>query len=406
MLFMDFSLDFAPVIYYLKLFSPVAIPFILGLIFWHLWTEYVRREFIYKEEYTLLELKLPKETFKGPSAMELFLSHLYQTSGETTFLDRWWKGKVRAWFSLEIVSIEGQVKFFIWTRKSLRRLVESALYSQYPDVEIYETPDYAKSIHYDPKDMKIWTANFTKDTKDVYPIKTYIDYGLTRDDLKEEFKVDPMTPMIESLGSLGKNEQIWIQIMIRAHKKEQLKPGTWLQVTDAWKDGIKKEVKEIIEKSKIEVGPDFKAIQLTPFENKIIEALERASTKYPFDVGIRALYIAKRDSFVPLAPPGLISTFRQYKSQNLSGFKPTGGSTNFDYPWLDFKEMRHNLVRKASLGAYKRRCYFYPPCNDKPFIMNAEELATIFHLPGSVARTPTLQRVESKKAEAPGNLPV
>lgn len=399
-------------IFYVKLFSPIAIPFLLGLIFWHLWKEYVQREFISNEEYILLELKLPKETYRGPAAMELLLSHFYQTGSENTFLDRWWKGKIRPWFSLEIVSIEGQVKFYISLRKVWRRVIESALYSQYPDVEIYESPDYAKSVHFDPNDTKIWACHFTKTQKDIYPIKTYIDYGLTKDDLKEEYKIDPMTPMLESLGSLGNNEQIWIQMIIRAHKKEQLKSGTWLQVTDSWKDGIKAEIKKIILDFKKKMNEDNKEdertapFQLTAVENNLIEALERSSTKYPFDVGIRALYIAKPDSFAPTGVPGLISMFKQYGAQNLNGFRPIGGSADFDYPWQDFMELRHNLVRKSFLSAYKRRCYFYAPCNEKSFVMNAEELATMYHLPGNVSRTPTLSRIESKKAEAPGNLPV
>ena len=38
--------------------------------------------------------------------------------------------------------------------------------------------------------------------------------------------------------------------------------------------------------------------------------------------------------------------------------------------------------------------------------MNGEELATLYHLPGAVATTPTLTRIPSKKSEAPANLPV
>ncbi|HEY4511813.1 MAG TPA: hypothetical protein VJH55_03160 [Candidatus Paceibacterota bacterium] len=412
--FSSINVSLETLIFYFKLFTPIAIPFLLGLIFWHLWKEYVRRDFINKEEYILLELRLPKDTWKGPAAMELVLNQFYQTGGENTFLDRWWRGKVRPWFSLEIVSIEGQVKFYISLRKAWRRVIESALYSQYPEVEIYEAPDYAKSVHFDPKEYKIWTCNFVKSHKlqNAYPIKTYVDYGLTKDDMKEEFKIDPMTQMIEALGALGSNEQVWIQFIARAHKGEQLKPGTFLQLTDEWKDSIKAEVKKIILDFKKKMNEDNKEderaapFQLTAFESNIIESLERYSTKYPFDVGIRALYITKPDSFAPTGVPGLISMFRQYGAPNLNGFKPTGGSASFDYPWQDFMELRHNLVRKAALSAYKRRCYFYAPCNEKSFVMNAEELATIYHLPGNVSRTPTLSRIESKKAQAPGNLPI
>ena len=43
---------------------------------------------------------------------------------------------------------------------------------------------------------------------------------------------------------------------------------------------------------------------------------------------------------------------------------------------------------------------------DKAKVFSAEELATVFHLPGQVALTPTLNRIGSTRSEAPANLPV
>ncbi|OHB13689.1 MAG: hypothetical protein A2Y49_02110 [Candidatus Zambryskibacteria bacterium RIFCSPLOWO2_12_39_8] len=58
------------------------------------------------------------------------------------------------------------------------------------------------------------------------------------------------------------------------------------------------------------------------------------------------------------------------------------------------------------LDAYKRREYFFKPYKRKHFVLNTEELATLFHFPGQVSTTPTFTRIESKKAEAPANLPI
>ena len=59
------------------------------------------------------------------------------------------------------------------------------------------------------------------------------------------------------------------------------------------------------------------------------------------------------------------------------------------------------------LDAYKKRAYFYKPHKrENIFVLNTEELATLFHLPGMVSATPTFGRVESKKGQAPANLPV
>ena len=80
-----------------------------------------------------------------------------------------------------------------------------------------------------------------------------------------------------------------------------------------------------------------------------------------------------------------------------------------DYPWEDFHSLRTTKNERRLLDAYKRRSFFsYPYRNfhGKPFVLTTEELATIFHFPGKVAETPTFERIQSRKAEPPANLPV
>ena len=51
--------------------------------------------------------------------------------------------------------------------------------------------------------------------------------------------------------------------------------------------------------------------------------------------------------------------------------------------------MRRNRFGRLALMAYKRRSFFYTPFKTKPIVLNTEELATIYHFPGSmVAATP------------------
>ena len=52
--------------------------------------------------------------------------------------------------------------------------------------------------------------------------------------------------------------------------------------------------------------------------------------------------------------------------------------------------------------------YFSTPVErgEKPMLLSTEEIATLWHLPGRVAETPTFTRIESKKAEPPANLPI
>lgn len=391
---------------------PLWMPILLASMAFDVWMKYIRTKFINKEGSVLLEIKLPREILKSPLAMELVLTSFY-LSGNNTYIDTYISGKVRPWFSLEIASIEGKVRFFIWTRPKLRRLVETQIYAQYPDVEIHEVDDYTKNVHHfgnlKPSDPAPFWATYFKLTKDdVYPIKTYVDYGLDKDP-KEELKVDPMTSMLEYLGSMRKGEQAWIQILIQAHRKEGLTDARLYKKTD-WKDPGKKEIKKFLEELRVggddETGSKYR--QATKGESEVITALERSLTKLPFEVTMRGFYIASPEAFNPAGISGLIGCIRQYNSQHLNGFK-LGKFTDFDYPWQDFRRRRRNMAEKKMLDAYKRRSFFHPPYKhykQKPFILNTEELATIFHFPGSVATTPTIQKTMSKKAEPPPNLPI
>lgn len=357
----------------------------------------------------LLEIKLPKEITKSPLAMEIVLGAFHQTGGETTWVDRIWKGQTRSWFSLEIVSIGGNIKFFIWTKPKHRNVIESQIYSQYPGVEIHEAEDYAKPFYYDPNKNNLWACEFALTKADPYPIKTYVDYGLDKDP-KEEFRIDPMTAMIEFLGSITAGHNIWIQILIRSHKKRRLF-DVFGEKEDSWENEMKKEKDEIIEKLKVKKEEGGFPRIPSKGESDIIAALERSVSKYPFDCGIRAVYIADKDKYNGTNIGGILGSVKQYGSRNLNGFKPKGWFPDFDYPWDGWWDRKEKIKPKV-LEEYKLRRYFYSPWKgkkfhvSKPFILNAEELATIYHFPGAVASTPTFERIPSKKSEAPFNLPI
>ncbi|KKP87287.1 MAG: hypothetical protein UR90_C0010G0001, partial [Parcubacteria group bacterium GW2011_GWC1_35_8] len=46
--------------------------------------------------------------------------------------------------------------------------------------------------------------------------------------------------------------------------------------------------------------------------------------------------------------------------------------------------------------------YFHP----LTFVLNVEEIATMWHFPGQILKVPTLERIESKEASPPTNLPM
>ncbi len=396
--------------------APIMLMVLLAVIFWELWVDYVQGKNFLGIKYTVLELKLPKDTFKSPLAMESVLISLHNTSNGSEYA-QYWKGETRPWYSLELVSIEGQIKFFIWTEDIRKGGLMSALYSQYPGIEITEREDYTRSVHYDPKEIRIWAAEFKFTKPDYYPIKTYVDYGLDKDP-KEEFKIDPLLPLIEFLGSVGPNQQVWIQIPIRAHMDDQKVPGHLFKHADLWKEGAQKEIDKILlikdRKTKVagEINPDTGYARIPTIsdpEKVLVESIGRSISKLAFDCGIRALYIGKKDVFsTPFGAGGIIGNLKQFTTENLNGIKQNSKKWHLRLgdPWLDYKNYRRNRYSRIALMAYKRRSYFYAPFKGKIMVMNTEELATVYHFPGSVAQTPSLERVPSKKGQAPSNLPV
>jgi hypothetical protein len=388
-------------------------PILCLLIIWELWVRYVQALFFSKQKYVLLEIKVPREVFKSPQAAEFFINSLHQNGGEGNWYEKYWKGQVRSWFSLEITSINGSVHFYVWTKVGHRSVLEANLYSQYPGIEIFETDDYTLPISYNPDINTIWATEFDLTKPDVFPIKTYIDYGLEKDP-KEEYKIDPITPLIEFLGGIPRDQQVWIQILVRSHKDEDIDPTTGKSVDLRWAKAAQKEIDTIINSAKGEKDKDGKIVpgtgrQLTDVERETINALGRSVSKKGFDVGMRAIYIAPKDSFNPSNIGGIIGGITHFNS-SLNGFKPARGvADNYSFFLLAWKprSAKAKHEEKADLlDKYKKRAYFHSPLKSPHFVLNSEELATLFHFPGGVSVTPSFGRIESKKAEAPSNLPV
>lgn len=394
--------------HYLLITSPIWLPVALGFTFWFIWIDYIRSKFILDQNYILLELKLPPEVFKSPLAMETILSNLHITTGASTWYDAYILGKVRNSYSFEIVSIEGSIHFFIWTRGYLKNLVESQFYAHYPNIEIFEVSDYTDYAPYwDKNKISLWAHHLKLTKPDPYPIKTYVDYGLDKDP-KEEFKIDPLVSLLEYFSTLGKGEQAWMQILVQSHRKKRV--GGSFKETDWVTEGselIKKLQKEFRNPDKEdEKNKDNRPLLRFPTkaETDLLAALDRSISKLGYDVGVRIIYLAEKDKFVRSRVASVLNLMKVFNSNNLNGFA-LYNLTDFDYPFEDFMQLRANHRRSMYLSAYRRRAYFHEPYKMKPFVLNTEELATIFHLPGGVLQTPSVNRVSSRKTEAPPNLP-
>lgn len=203
------------------------------------------------------------------------------------------------------------------------------------------------------------------------------------------------------MGSFGRDQYLWFQINIQATKSRFPIKGKLFEKQD-WKKVGKEIVKELKEKA---TGGEEGKGKPSKRESEIIHAIERSIEKLGFDCGLRAVYVAKGDRFDGALIPGVAGLLRHFGSEDLNSFKPVH-STDFDYPWQDFRDIRLNKKKHHIFDAYIQRSYFYGPYKSHPYVLNTEELATIWHFPGKVSITPSLNRIESIKSEPPSNLPI
>jgi hypothetical protein len=385
------------------------LPIALVILGWRLWVGYVREEWLSKVKWVLLEIRVPKEVFKSPMAMEIAISNaLSQGGGVGTNYHKYWQGRVINWFSLEIVSLGGEIHFLIRTPVGFRRVIESQIYAQYPQAEIFEVADYTEEAvaNMHKQEWALWGTEFKLTKPDPYPIKTYVDYGLDKavGSTEENERIDPITPMLEWMGAIGPNEQVWFQIIVRVSKWTYKKGGIWGGHHD-YQEETKKILKEMRDKFEPSEDDQFKRLAMTEEDKQTISAISRTLNKQGFDCGIRAIYLAPKESFDGMNITGLTGIMKQYNSFNLNGFKPEN-TTDFTYPWQDPSGLKTVTKKREMLDAYIQRSWFYPPYVRPHFVLTSEELATIFHFPGRVSETPSLGRIESNKSEPPTNLPV
>lgn len=383
------------------------------------WLSANRIAWLSRQNHILLEVRIPRDVRKTPYAMETVLSGLHLSPGEST----WWKkhveGRVRPWWSLEIVSKGGKVHFYIWTREGFRRVVESQFYAQYPGVEIVEATDYSRVVDPCGAGFEMWGADYQYTRDDAFPIRTYHDF-VTPDSapLKPEEQIDPLAQVLEALGSLGPKEQFWLQMTFRVHKGEKFKGkvnkgGKPYSLKDQALEKLDEFRKSTVRTTTVVDPATGVAREAETFPNPsrgvqlAMESVERKASKPLYDVGMRAIYLAPSDAFHGPMIAQLIGLFKPFASETLNSIGITRWLANFDdQPWQDRGGHHRAHLKHQLVEAYRRRAYFHEPYALPYMVMSGEELASLYHIPSSGVTTPSIPRIGSKTTEAPSNLPI
>lgn len=405
------------------IYSVVFIAF--GYRFWQINQQ---RKYFQKQKFIMLAIDVPKDTEQTPKAIEQLFSTVSGAHSPLSAKEIYLEGKFQLSFSFEIVSIDGYVQFLIRTPSQFRDLIESAIYSQYPDAEITEVEDYIDGApdKYPNDTHNIWGSEIILSQKQILPIRTYSEF---EDSVSGEFK-DPMSSLLETMSKIQVGEQVWLQIIVRPTGyewvKESLKETYKIagkKISSGGEGILTRMINSFSSLFFISNGESMfwnsdaagsqsnnkkdnempsMMLHLTPGERGTIEAIEKKASKTGFDCKIRLIYISPLEQYsTPRVVSSVFGSIKQFNTLDLNSFKPDP-KTKTQIMYLFIKSRLAQRKRRIMAG-YKNRSTVW---GHSTFILNTEELATIWHFPDKYIKAPLLQRTESKKSEAPFSLPI
>lgn len=345
------------------------------------WRNYQQLNEFISSDNVLLILEIPKTNDKKELAAEQLFASLHGILRDKHELKL--SRGAQEHLSFEVASVNGQIRFYVWTPRSLQSFVEGQIYAQYPTVQIHQaSEDYTEH----ERDHSVtYTTEMTLTASEFLPIKTF-----------QTFEVDPLAGITGTLAKLeSTGEELWIQVLAKPVE------DSWQIEADHWISRLREGSTSILPSvggSMRWLGGLFAALWRPPEEGlaggkgpeisernktRIAEA-EKKATKLGYEVKIRLAYLGENQTNAKLRMQALVGTFKQFNSTNLNGFKPIKAAYG-----------------KEFLEKYRRRAFF-----GEGFILNIEELASVFHLPHTNVETPNIVWASAKTAEPPSKLPV
>lgn len=393
-----------------------------------LWVYWRKNLFLAAQMFVLLAIDVPRENEQTPKAVEHIFAHLHGIHKNPNLIERYINGYVQPSISLELISIDGYIQFLIRTPVQFRDLVEAAIYAQYPNAEIAEVDDYTTAFAAEfPNDRyNLWGAEISLVNKDVFPIRTYpaFEHPLTQTFL------DPMASILEMMGRLKMGEQMWFQLVVAPPRdeswrdrgirlikkligsktpasKNRLDALGWLpqQVFHGLYESFTADLGTspfgTTEDVRRENGPPSLMQHLAPYEKNIVESIGFKISKLAFMTKFRVVYIGEHSLFDKSRVSTIFGSLKQLAALDLNGFKPDPKTKTAVNYW--FVNSRIAARQRRILLGYKYRSSWR---GRNRYMLNLEELATLWHFPVITVKAPLVQKSQAKRGEPPIALPV
>src|SRR3989338_1248572 len=285
--------------------------------------------------------------------------------------------------SLEMVSVDGLIKFYAVVPRFLVQFFQQQLHAQYPSATIIDTTDFNL---FRPKGA-IFSAPILVSKDSIFPFKTY-----------KKMESDPLNGLTNALAKVEKNQTAMIQLLVRTaphgwgerghHLARRMQQGKGVQELqhNIWK--------KIAHTIIVEIGAVFSSrssqqqqqsnqtpahmYKHSPLEQELIKALDEKCSKTGFEVNMRVVTCADQPHVAKMHLYNIVHAFGQYSG-------PESG--------INFAKQRifskRRLLKSVIYRSFSER-------KKHKILLSSEELASIFHLPLSTTETPSIDRQSTR----------
>ncbi|KKR32450.1 MAG: hypothetical protein UT64_C0034G0006 [Candidatus Falkowbacteria bacterium GW2011_GWF2_39_8] len=295
-------------------------------------------------------------------------------------------------FSFEIVASKKHISFYLVAPKEMGRYLEQQVQAHYPEAVMEPVRDYNIFNHH----SSICAGYLKTKRSFIFPIRTY-----------NKMDTDPLNSIINVMSKLGHDESMAIQYVVRSAKGvwhnrassvfSKIRKGKTIDeaLGGSYTSSVMAGLTDLVKAANPNSAKEQQKNQtMMPKQNamdeQIMKNLEEKNAKAGLDVNVRIIVNAKILSQAKLYLDNIIGVFGQY---NL-----------YEYGNI----FNNKINRLVSIVKHKRliRDYIYRRFDEHiSFLLNTEELASIFHLPLRWTETPNILWLTAKHAPAPTNVP-
>jgi hypothetical protein len=424
-----------PILFILRFFFDfwwLFLPFFLGQVVWEKFLNSRKRAFRIQLKWSFFEIKFPAGVLRNPRAMEEVFNGLHAIAPSVEKDLSWWnlniKGFQPKFYTLIFIANDGKLRFYLRYPPELKEFIKSRFYTQYPDVQFIDVEDPLEIFTFNTPNSLLETEIFDLrlNKEDSYPIKTFsaLEY------LPKEQQIDPITTFIEAASHLSDKEWLIFQIFVLPTtadnpqqgnkwvergqkmvnkligKEEKKEPGPWDEIQQFIINLLLAPFREPVwKKDEEKPKEEFNLQRLTPGERKIIESIQQKISKLGFWCSGRIVYLAYKNIFEINKSNALAlinGILKNFSTEDLNGLSAypltmlTSVGTERDFiikrnAFFFFKVYRPPSPPKVYADKLKKLGL------DKGFILNSEELATLFHPPMEFVPPTGIEKIPTKE---------